>query len=126
MAAAFVDPFGLVLPTRVSPVIFLVIHDLQHEDSLALVHDPGDEPVFVAANIEDDAVSHEIGIGVGNRQIRPVVPGGTLDDLFPGQQFGFRRDGIATLGLPELSQSPPRNDSHGLIIGVRYLRYQEV
>src|SRR5712691_1610368 len=90
------------------PLVFVVLfvrHDLEDKHLLAGVKNPCDQPVFVAADIENDAVANQAGLAKVGLYISPGMPGhGFFADVrMPRPQ---RSLGILVVGaFPELPES---------------------
>src|SRR5262245_62704777 len=90
-------------------------HDLQNEDLLAGVENAGDQPILVAADIEDDAVTDDAGTPELGFDLAPRLPGDcpAVDVSVPSSERPLGR--AMARNLPELSQPRLRDDPHPLL-----------
>lgn len=76
--------------------------------------DGSDEPVFVAADVEHDQVTHFVGCREGGSQFVEVAEIGCLHKFKPPREGGF----AIRILFPEFAQCLPTDDMHQ---GQKYL-----
>jgi hypothetical protein len=104
------DGHGLLPP--IAFVVFSMSQNTSDVYQLPVVSDANDEPVFVAANIEDGQQPgirlYAVGMGEDPTHIQQVLPIGGKSGLEPGSQRGF---GVRVFG-PKVAQGLLADDPH--------------
>src|SRR2546422_6140551 len=99
---------SIALP--LAKVVLLVGQHVPDVDLPAIVMDHGDQPIFVAANVEDRESANLVGMAESSTNLGEVPPVFAPRGLVPGTQGPF---GIPVQS-PEFSQRPLGNHVHEL------------